>query len=420
MATYQNSQGQYFNSQAEAAASNTLLGTNPSTLNTSASNNVNQSNAPINASNLGTQVGTFTQGIIGNQQAQQEQAAANQVVTPSNSRQGILDRISSLLGVQATQGQETANIFAAEGVQAKKDLARQLEDKALATDRAYTKQAEKIRQNTEGKLESGVQIDLSNLERARNSELADIAIQQKIAQGNYQSAYEIADAKVKAQFEPIENQLKTLQNLYQLYGDDLTASEKLQAQAKIQERQSALDFARQKELVKYKASIDASAMGVNPKILATPQFQKAQAAQNLKLTLQKAVDVVKKYGNKENLNADAKGLLDSLRVQLRSEISTALEQGVVVPGEAAAFDAIAGQLNQSYFIRNNKTLGSLNSLLSSMDGRINTQKAALLGTYGLSSSAVDTLLGVGGQITENDPLGLGLNTGSSNNNPLGI
>lgn len=437
--TYQNSQGQYFNTQAEAAASNTSLGTNPSTLNTSATSAVNQSNAPINASslgtptntqvpppvttntaqmNLGTQASAFTEGIAGNQAAANQEAAATAVVTPTNSRQGILDKISSLLGVQSTQGQVTSDIFNEEGVQAKKDLVRNLENEALAKDRAYTKQAEKIRMNSEGKLESGIQIDLNNLERQRNSELADIAIQSKIATGNYQSAFEIADAKVKAQFEPIENQIKGLTTLYGLYQDDLTESEKIQAQAKIQEKQSALDFARQKELVKYKASIDAAEMGVDPKVLATEQFKKAQAAQNLKNTLAKTIEAVNKYGNKEKLSAEGKGILDTLKVQLRSEISTALEQGVVVPGEAASFDAIAGELGKSFFIRNSKTLGSLNSLSSSMDSRISTQKAALLGTYGLTNDQVNTLLGVSG--VQNDPLGLGLGGGSSNNNPLGI
>lgn len=133
---------------------------------------------------------------------------------------------------------------------------------------------------------------------------------------------------------------------------------------------------------------------INPKVLSTTQFKNAQAAQNLKNTLQKAVDAVNKYGNKERISGTGKGILDTLKVQLRSEISTALEQGVVQPGEAEAFDSIAGQLNKSFFIRNKKTLGSLSSLLSSMDSRINTQKAALTNTYNISPEQIDTLLGV--------------------------
>lgn len=137
---------------------------------------------------------------------------------------------------------------------------------------------------------------------------------------------------------------------------------------------------------------------INPKILATSQFKSAQAAQNLKLTLEKAKAAVLKYGNYEKMSATGKGVLDSIKVQLRSEISTALEQGVVVPGEAAAFDKIAGQLNSSFLfvpnVRNNTTLASLDSLSSSMDGRIALQKSALTNTYQIAPEDVDTLLNI--------------------------
>lgn len=160
-----------------------------------------------------------------------------------------------------------------------------------------------------------------------------------------------------------------------------------------------VDSKRQLEIQKLQADINkinASTGGtvINPKVLNTTQFKAAQAAQNLKLTLTKAVDAVNKYGNREVVSGEGKGILDSIKVQLRSEISTALEQGVVVPGEAAAFDQIAGQLNKSFFIRNSKTLASLNSLSSSMDGRLALQKAALTNTYQVSPEQVDTLLNI--------------------------
>lgn len=133
---------------------------------------------------------------------------------------------------------------------------------------------------------------------------------------------------------------------------------------------------------------------IDEKILNSTQFKNAQAAINLKNTLNKAKEAVAKYGNKEKLNATGRGILDTLKVQLRSEISTALEQGVVVPGEAAAFDAIAGQLNKSFFIRNSKTMASLDSLISSMDSRLNTQKSALQSTYGLTEAQFNNSLGI--------------------------
>jgi len=110
--------------------------------------------------------------------------------------------------------------------------------------------------------------------------------------------------------------------------------------------------------------------------------------------LQKAKDAVAKYGNREVLSGEGKGILETLKIQLASQISTALEQGVVMPGEMENFQKIAGQLNNSFFIRNKRTLGSLDSLLNSMDERIALQKAAITNTYGISNDQVNTLLNV--------------------------
>jgi len=155
-----------------------------------------------------------------------------------------------------------------------------------------------------------------------------------------------------------------------------------------------VDSKRQLEIQKLQQDLASSGTTINPKILNTTQFKNAQAAQNLKLTLDKAKAAVEKYGNREVLSGEGAGILNSLKVQLRSEISTALEQGVVVPGEAAAFDQIAGQLNKNFFIRNKKTLASLNSLSQSMDGRVALQKSALVNTYQVSPEQVDTLLNI--------------------------
>lgn len=138
---------------------------------------------------------------------------------------------------------------------------------------------------------------------------------------------------------------------------------------------------------------------INPKILSTTQFKNAQAAQNLKITLQEAKTAVEKYGNYENLDATGKGILDTLKIRLASQISTALEQGVVMPGEMENFQKVAGQLNSSNWlgipnVRNKKTLGSLDSLLTAMDSRVALQKAAITNTYQVTPEQVDTLLNI--------------------------
>jgi len=323
----------------------------------------------------------------------------------------------------------------------------QLEQEQLANRRRI----EKLRTNTTGMLESGITIEEDRLNRESLSKQADIAILQTAAARNYDTAAAIADRTVAMKLEQSKANLEALKLLdSRAYGEVqakkereykvLERNENTIAQLKLKVAQyagsnapsilaklSALDTTKPgafdeavaiagkysedpldrqiKQAQLDKAKSDAGIGDtVSTKILATKQFQAAQAAQNLKNTLQKAKEAVEKYGNKEKLNAEGKGILDTLKVQLRSEISTALEQGVVVPGEAASFDAIAGELNKSYGIRNKKTLASLNSLASSMDSRINTQKSALTGTYKVTPQQIDTLLGstVATQTSEED------------------
>src|SRR3990167_424811 len=159
-----------------------------------------------------------------------------------------------------------------------------------------------------------------------------------------------------------------------------------------------VDTKRQLEIQKLQSDLANSGTTISPKVLATTQFKNAQAAQNLKITLEEAKAAVEKYGNYENLSGTGKGILDTLKIRLASQISTALEQGVVMPGEMENFQKVAGQLNSSFFgipnVRNSKTLGSLNSLINAMNTRIALQKAALTNTYNVSDEQVDTLLNI--------------------------
>lgn len=159
-----------------------------------------------------------------------------------------------------------------------------------------------------------------------------------------------------------------------------------------------VDSKRNLEIQKLQKDLVNAGTTINPKILSTTQFKNAQAAQNLKLTLNEAKAAVEKYGNYELLSGTGRGILDTLKIRLASQISTALEQGVVMPGEMENFQKVAGQLGSSFFgipnVRNSKTLGSINSLIDSMDVRVALQKAALTNTYGILPEQVDTLLNI--------------------------
>ena len=156
---------------------------------------------------------------------------------------------------------------------------------------------------------------------------------------------------------------------------------------------------KQQQLIKLQNENAGGGTGIiSTKILSTTQFKNAQAAQNLKLTLNEAKAAVEKYGNYERINGEGRGILDTLKIRLSSQISTALEQGVVMPGEMENFQKVAGQLNSSFLgvpnVRNSKTLGSINSLITAMDTRIELQKASISNTYKVTDEQLDTLLNI--------------------------
>ena len=142
-----------------------------------------------------------------------------------------------------------------------------------------------------------------------------------------------------------------------------------------------------------KLATAAGTFGVNPKVLNTTQFKAAQNAGQFKTVLKDTIGLVKKYGNYEKLDAAGKGALDAASVQLRSLLSTALEQGVVQPGEAPAFEKALGSLQSGIFKRNKVTIGSLESALRTAELKYNSQASALEGVYGIKRDTLDALTG---------------------------
>lgn len=181
--------------------------------------------------------------------------------TPLTTKEQIQQQILDIIGKQGEQGDVTASVYNKAGITEKQKLAQDLTNEYDKKQQSYNKLIEETGKNTEGMSARGVSAKIAALERQKNSELADIAIQQKAAVGDYTAALDIADKKIAAQFEPLDNQIKSLQVLYSFLQDDLSESEKMQAQANIQQKQFDYEFAKEKELYAYKAAIDAQSIG---------------------------------------------------------------------------------------------------------------------------------------------------------------
>lgn len=283
---------------------------------------------PINASLLGKNPTKPLPPPVNNKDAQttfsanlgalNENFTANptQVQTttaPTNQRNSILESIQGLIGKQGEQGARTAELNAEQDVIGKQTIARDLENQYTSKSRAYDKQVENIRKNEKGLFGGAVDQEVNRIERLRNAELADIAIQYKVAQGAYSDAVGIVDAQIKAEFEPLQNQISSLSNLYQLYADDLTESEKMAAQASIQERQTLLDQ-------KYQTARDAKLQQYDLNKIA---YQNSFDTTNQKIVNINGVDYVQ--------NADGSFSLPSVPTN-QTQVTSNIEQIDTVTG----------------------------------------------------------------------------------------
>lgn len=211
-------------------------------------------NSTVAQTNLATTVDTAVNTVPTSNQQNTQEVSNNQPMT----RASLLDRVVSAISLRSKKGERTSQLNEEEGVFDKKEATTKLEGDIIAKTRAYDKQIEKVRENAGGMFGGAVEQEVARIERQKNSELADLAIQYKIAAGAYNDAISIVQTKLDAEFEPLDNEIQSLSNLYQLFGDDLTESEKMEVEKAIDDKKAARDFEYQKKYADYKAQIDNS------------------------------------------------------------------------------------------------------------------------------------------------------------------
>lgn len=197
---------------------------------------------------LGAAVDTVVNGL-----EEQNSVTQSTKVTPQGEQ---ISRIGGLLEKLGLKGAKTAQVQQEEGVFEKKKEVTDLENKIRAKKLAYTRQIENLQANKQGKFGGAVEQDVANLERAGNRELADLAIQYQAASGNYKDAFDIAEAKIKAEFEPLQDEINNRTNLYNLMQNDLSEKEKMQMQADIQQKQTELNYQFDVKLAQEKDKIE--------------------------------------------------------------------------------------------------------------------------------------------------------------------
>lgn len=239
--------------------------------------NVGSTNPTINANVIGTQpVNGLPQGPVTTPASDNLgiTVASSQVTTPpiptaettatpikpvETKTQSTTDLIREYLGLQAAQSAEEVNL------QKEYDTAnlelknQQLKNEYASTSKAYDDQIKAIEKNPQGWGANASQ-EISRITREKNSALADIAILQNAANGNLETANKIIESKIKAQFEPIQNNINNFFKLAELENNNLTEKEKFQLTQKAKETQDQIDNIQTLQKDAYKAMLESGKM----------------------------------------------------------------------------------------------------------------------------------------------------------------
>lgn len=254
--TYQDSTGKYFKSQADAAMSNTLLGTNPKNMGATpiSTATLTQPIAPLKIAP--TKIPTLATGLIeqagatataGLAAGEKEDAQMAELEKNSNARSSkLLSRISSQMAGREGQTSLTNDAYRSDlglgiSVDKTKQELNEINNQINAKTLAYRRRIETIQKNAEGKFGGAVEQDVRNVERQASSELADLSIIQMAKQNNFTGAKEIADRKVAAAMEQQNIDLENAKFFYQENKEQFSKQEDRQFQKLLGDRARAIE-----------------------------------------------------------------------------------------------------------------------------------------------------------------------------------
>lgn len=206
-----------------------------------ASNNLNTTNS-IQSSQATADIKTNT-------------STSNQ--TPTSDTKTVKDKLLSLIGMQGDKTQFTSDLQNQQDIVGKTQALNKVNNDILLTTQAYDNQIKELRKNDVGAVGGGVSSAITELTRKKNEDLANLNIIKAVSLNDLNTANDIIDKKVTAKFEPIDNQIKSYQNLYTLLQNDLSESEK----AIVESNLANSKLQKNMQVDMYKGAFDALAKG---------------------------------------------------------------------------------------------------------------------------------------------------------------
>lgn len=135
---------------------------------------------------------------------------------------------------------------------------------------AHIDRINKIERNESGKLKSGVNNKINKAQDDHDRRMAWKAVQYNSANGDYQRAQEIVDARISDIETDRQRRMEMWQQAWNFAQNDLTESEKLQAQQNFEQQQAEWDFEKQKEMIEYEDALARSRQAASGSGSASP------------------------------------------------------------------------------------------------------------------------------------------------------
>lgn len=210
-----------------------------------------------------------------------EIAKQKPVEQPISQREQALSDVLGLSAKLGEQGKRTLEKQQEVGLQKQQEALNKINAEAISTDRAYEMRKRELLKNPEGKTTQQLNAEVNQLDFEKGQRMADIGIRQAVAQGNVQLANQIVETAIKAEFEPIANQIETLKTYYQMSGDDLTASESRQLEALIKRQETDYQFQLDNALLSRKQQYELQTKGLEQQQVATDKLSEVLTNLNL-------------------------------------------------------------------------------------------------------------------------------------------
>lgn len=231
-------------------------------------------------------------GEISAMQAVDTKPAVDATSSKPNYAKSVLDLLSK------DRSQEKQAIREQFGLSDKEEHSRKLYNEMLLREQDYKKQLEALEKNPDGKLVGHLNNDINELNRERSREMADRAIAYNIALGDYQAAEKAVGNRLSDMEADLDRQVKAYEMAFNFSQNDMTESEKLQAQQAFDREQTALKFKYDKELIAYRNKLD----NANRSIADAESTQAAVQASLRQIPLvQDKIDLIRGIKNHEGL-----------------------------------------------------------------------------------------------------------------------